>query len=275
MEGLCGRDCETCAYREQLNCGGCHTMGRCPVAVCCREKGHETCGTCTQASYCGLRRSGAGPEARLREQEVLQAREAWMRENAPLLGSRLWLLFWLLIPNILANVMTLDQVAAAFPKVGLAGEVLSLFVSTLHALVLLSLRRVNRSLGLAGILNLVSGGCTVLMIAAAGGSSALVLLLLFSVLGVSIAAMYFEFRGCWEVLDGLNDDLAGKWRMVWKWTVGLLAGMVGCIVLAFLIPALALLALLADLIGILVISVMQWVYLYRTARLFRDWTARL
>ena len=37
----------------------------------------------------------------------------------------------------------------------------------------------------------------------------------------------------------------------------------------------ALLALLADLIGILVISVMQWVYLYRTARLFRDWTARL
>ena len=77
------------------------------------------------------------------------------------------------------------------------------------------------------------------------------------------------------MLDGLNDDLAGKWRMVWKWTVGLLAGMVGCIVLAFLIPAMALLALLADLIGILVISVMQWVYLYRTARLFRDWTARL
>ena len=74
MEGLCGRDCETCAYREQLNCGGCRTMGRCPVAVCCREKGHETCGTCTQASYCGLRRSGAGPEARLREQEVLQDR---------------------------------------------------------------------------------------------------------------------------------------------------------------------------------------------------------
>ena len=66
MEGLCGRDCETCAYREQLNCGGCRTMGRCPVAVCCREKGHETCGTCTQASYCGLRRSGAGPETRLR-----------------------------------------------------------------------------------------------------------------------------------------------------------------------------------------------------------------
>ena len=43
----------------------------------------------------------------------------------------------------------------------------------------------------------------------------------------------------------------------------------------FLIPAMALLALLADLIGILVISVMQWVYLYRTARLFRDWTARM
>ena len=196
-----------------------------------------------------------------------------MRENAPLLGSRLWLLFWLLIPNILANIMTLDQVAAAFPKVGLAGEVLSLFVSTLHALVLLSLRRVNRSLGLAGILNLVSGGVAVLMIAAAANPLALLIMLIG--LGVALAAMYFEFRGCWEVLDGLDEDLAGKWRMVWKWTVGLLAGMVGCIVLAFLIPALALLALLADLIGILVISVMQWVYLYRTARLFRDWTARL
>lgn len=52
MMAYCGTYCETCDWKEKMNCQGCkaHTgdvfWGTCQIAKCAIEKGIEHCGTC-------------------------------------------------------------------------------------------------------------------------------------------------------------------------------------------------------------------------------------
>ena len=51
-QSRCGLLCESCAFKEPYNCGGCiktlgHPFhGECPIAVCAQEKGYIHCGQC-------------------------------------------------------------------------------------------------------------------------------------------------------------------------------------------------------------------------------------
>lgn len=131
MEGLCGRACDTCTWRDPLDCPGCQTgpgrpySGDCGIADCCRKKGHADCSSCTYISCCHLRCQREDmPRRRLRELEERQQRQDWLDRNAPVLAKWLWLLFWLVIPRTLAETLTLDVVASASPAAGTVGEVL-------------------------------------------------------------------------------------------------------------------------------------------------------
>ena len=47
----CGKNCNECTLKEELNCPGCLAGpgamgGGCELAACCRTKGHENCSTC-------------------------------------------------------------------------------------------------------------------------------------------------------------------------------------------------------------------------------------
>ncbi len=52
VDSRCGLSCTGCAWRESCGCGGCiETMGnpfhgKCPIAICCQEKGYTHCGEC-------------------------------------------------------------------------------------------------------------------------------------------------------------------------------------------------------------------------------------
>ena len=134
------------------------------------------------------------PRRRLRELEERQQRQDWLDRNAPVLAKWLWLLFWLVIPRTLAETLTLDVVASAFPAAGTVGE----------------------------------------------------------------------------VLGALDDALSGKWRRLWRWEAGSMLALFGCLLLVLLSAILALLILLAASIGLIVAAVLRLVYLYRTAKLFRQ-----
>lgn len=60
MESYCGKNCMQCSYFIQRCCPGCKwgpgqpVQGVCPLARCCREKGHGTCRSCSLAYHCGL-----------------------------------------------------------------------------------------------------------------------------------------------------------------------------------------------------------------------------
>lgn len=278
MEGFCGKSCETCAWREELDCSGCQTgpgrpfSGDCDIAACCREKGHEVCGTCGHLAGCPRQRErDRAPEERMRRAEAAAHRRRALDERAPLLGKWLWVLFWLVIPSVLGNLMSNETVLSALPGLRGPGQVLSLLCTLAYGAILWKLRQTEDGYRIAGVCYMAAGVVNALAEALQStiGDGPVVLLLL-PVLAVQLYGVYREYNAHAAVLDGADDGLAEKWQKLWKWEIGLLLGLVGCLVLAVLSAVLGLLALLADVIGMLVVSVLKLVYLYRTARLFRE-----
>ena len=76
-ETYCGKLCDECTKKEQLNWSGCKTGpgrqfgGDCELAKCIRDKGHETCETCGFKGNCGTLRSRESmPDYRIRKIEA-------------------------------------------------------------------------------------------------------------------------------------------------------------------------------------------------------------
>lgn len=152
MEGICGRMCDACTWKEQLDCPGCQDgpgrrfSGGCPIADCCREKGHTACVTCTFSTGCALRRRDM-PQNRLWAVEAERERRARLDRNAPVLAKWLWLLFWLVIPSVFSNILTMDTVAGAFPTAGVVGNVLAFLISLAYGVLLWQLREAAGVMG--------------------------------------------------------------------------------------------------------------------------------
>lgn len=55
----CGKLCEDCQFKDNLQCPGCKTgpgktwMTECELAKCCMDKGHQNCTTCSYSTSCG------------------------------------------------------------------------------------------------------------------------------------------------------------------------------------------------------------------------------
>lgn len=275
-ETLCGKSCEQCDWREPHQCPGCqagpgnvHT-GQCEIAKCCREKGHTTCETCGFQANCQLLRGkDAEPEQRQRDMEAQAARARWHAEQAPVLGKWLWIRFWLIIPSMLSAVLTnIDRIAWA-------GDVLNMLTAFVAAWVLWQLRNVADRYRIAAICGFVLAAITIPVNwitgqQLSGDGRALLLLALLPLGGVSLYATYQQYMAHADVLTGLDGVLAGKWRSLWMWEIGFLLGMIGCIILAFISGILGALALIACAVGLVVVSILGIVYLYRTAQLFRN-----
>ena len=108
------------------------------------------------------------PRRRLRELEERQQRQDWLDRNAPVLAKWLWLLFWLVIPRTLAETLTLDVVASAFPAAGTVGEVLGALASLAYGVFLWQLRTVDGRYRTAALCSLAgSAGSAVILFAVA------------------------------------------------------------------------------------------------------------
>lgn len=277
MEGICGRMCDACTWKEQLDCPGCQDgpgrrfSGGCPIADCCREKGHTACVTCTFSTGCALRRRDM-PQNRLWAVEAERERRARLDRNAPVLAKWLWLLFWLVIPSVFSNILTMDTVAGAVSNCRSRWKCAGIsdfpglwcpFVAAAGG---------GRPVPHGGLCYLAGGIISgVLLLPAIPEGNWLWWLLSLPVMVLELCAAYQEFYAHAEVLEELDPELAGKWRLLWKWWIGLLLGLFGCIFLALISAILGLLAMLADAIGLLVVGIVKLVYLYRTAKRFREY----
>lgn len=278
MEGFCEKLCETCTWRERLACPGCQEGpgrafgGDCGIAACCREKGHQACATCAHLTGC-YKRAGRdrAPEERLRRAEAEAQRRRELDRRAPVLGKWLWPLFWLVIPSILGNLMTNETVVSAFPGLRLPGEVVNVLCTLAYGVILWQLRRLEDGYRIAAVCNMAgAAGVFLALFVTKGAGADIALLLLVPASIVQIYGTYREYNAHAAMLDGADDTLAENWRKLWKWEIGLLLGLFGCFLLVMIAGILGLLALLADLIGIIVVSILKLVYLYRTAKLFRE-----
>lgn len=284
MEGLCGKNCDTCDWREKLACPGCQEgpgkafSGECHVAACCREKGHECCATCNFLGNGCMKYKGRDdvPAVRLRDAERKQERRKWMNENALVLGKWLWLLFWLVIPNVVANIMTNGNVVVLAPGLRIPGELLSLLCGLAYVFILWQLREAGdryRTAALGFLVSAIAGGAAAAVTWNEGslGLGFLTLVLLMLAMAASLYGTYQEYNAHAAVLEGLDDGLAEKWRRLWKWEIGFLLGLFGCILLMMISAVLGLLALIAVLIGIVAVGILKLVYLWRMAKLFREY----
>ena len=281
-ETYCGKTCAECGRKEELNCPGCKTGpgrcigGDCILAKCARGKGHETCETCIYSSTCGtLMGKNSIPDQRIRKIEAEKQHKAMLVKRAEVMGKWLWIMFWLMIGANVPALLSNDYFAQHLPGLYLAGAICGLLFNLACCLILLKLGREYDGYRVAGILFLVGSVISALrgIINWMNPDAVGLVLLSLPAAVANIAATYQEYIAHSAVLVGVDDVLSEKWGALWRWYIRCYLGMFGCVVLMGFAPLLGVVLVFAAIIALLVMAIMEIVYLYRTAKIFREYTA--
>ena len=279
-ETYCGKSCAECTKREELNCQGCKTGpgrqfgGDCDLAKCGRDKGHETCETCGFRGNCGTLRSRESmPDYRIRKIEAEAMRKAAIAKRAPVLGKWLWIIFWLIIPSTIGSIMSHETTAKILPGLVMPGQIINAICSLTYGAILLKLGSEEDRYRTAGICALIAGGVSAVVAIITGTAEEATWTLLFTLPAAVVAMVgeYNEYMGHSAVLSGVDNELSEKWELLWKWYIGLFLGMFGCIIVMLIAPILGVIAILGCAIGTVVVGILKLVYLYRTAKIFREY----
>ena len=200
------------------------------------------------------------------------------RETTASLVWRLDALLWLVVPGTIAGFLSDEALAAHWPDLASLGEILGILCSVVYGLLLLSLARVNGGYRAAGVCTLFVAVAGIIIQSLGGGDPrnvergiALILTLL-----AGVAALVGEYTECTshaEVLEPVDMALSQRWRRLMKWYVGLFLGTFAGILVALFSQWLGLLVMTAATVGSLVVAILKLVYLWRTARTFREYEA--
>ena len=185
-------------------------------------------------------------------------------------------MFWLIIPSSVANIFTNQTIVLYLPGLNLPGQILNEICCAVYGFSLLKLASTDERYKKAGILILIAGVDSVVGAVVAGITGEVqaptwTLLLTIPAAIVALVGEYNEYMGHAAVLAGVDNELSEKWANLWKWYIGIFLGMLGCILVMLIIPILGVLALLCATIGLVVIGIKKLVYLYRTAKVFKDY----
>ena len=270
----CGKECDACNKREELNCPGCYkgpgkpVTGDCAIARCCRERKISACAHCTSAGYCGMLKTGKDVEERLRQKEEQEARRQFLAEHSSVMGKWVGVLCWLVVPGLVHTVLK-----NLLPNAQGAAQVLEwidLICTAVYGIILLYLGHKNTLYRRAGILALVS---MVLPLLSVGLVLAGVegMLLLFPIIGATVmiaVAEVSELGAHAAAVEPVDATLSAKWEKLRKWTLICYVGAAVSPLLA-LVPLLGILAVLAVIVGLVVVSIQKICYLFATAERFK------
>ena len=279
-ETYCGKTCAECSKKEQLNCSGCKAGpgrqfgGDCELAKCVRDKGHETCDTCGFKGNCGtLRSRDSMPDYRNRKIEAEEQRKAAIAKRAPVLGKWLWIIFWLIIPSTIGSIMSHETTAKILPGLMMPRQIINAICSLTYGVILMKLGSEEDRYRTAGICALIAGVSSAATAIVNGMSDGATWILIFTLPAAIVALVgeYNEYMAHSSVLSGVDNELSEKWEVLWKWYIGLFLGMFGCIIVMLILPLLGAIAILGCAIGTIVVGILKLVYLYRTAKIFRDY----
>lgn len=277
-ETFCGKDCDLCQVKLSEACRGCKEGpgrrfgGDCPIADCCREKYHANCDTCQEATSCTKRQQkDQMPQIRIAEAAEKEEKEVQKREKAKVLGKWLWILFWLLIASLITGLLSQDSLSQVSPRIYFIGTVSGIAIKVIYCLILLRLRHVEEKYGKAGICSIISALLAVVVLLVVENSIALALIMLLVATAIGLAVDYFFFYGNAAVLEDFDLEFSEKWKKLWTWNLICIGGMTAGICLMFLGSIGAILVIVGGP-GVFVIGIMQLVYLYRMAVLFKEYT---
>ena len=274
----CGKNCEECSWRERLECPGCKNgpggrwQGECELAKCCRDKAHVSCDTCINNASCGiLQARDRMPEKRIMKREAQEREKEDLKRKSVFLGKWFWILFWMVVLANVGGVLTFEMVTSLCPFLYLPGKIVEFAASLGYSIVLLRMAAECHCYKTAGICGFIAIAWSIFgEVSSAAGAEAIAVLVSLPGLVVGLIQEYNEYKGHEIVLAGADNELSDKWARLWKWYVGLLAATLGSILIALCNAFLGMLVVLVGSIGGLVLGIVKWVYLYRTARTFRD-----
>lgn len=149
-----------------------------------------------------------------------------------------------------------------------AGDLVTLVCGLAVLYALFQLGRFSQRLHLAAMLQIVSVGISLvgllLTFTESMGLMVAALVVSLASMGIDLYATYHQYYG-FGLLVFPVQPLANDWPRLWKWTAVALAVMAVALVMAWLVPVLALLAALAGVILTLIVGIWELVLLYRTA----------
>ncbi len=273
MKNYCGKDCDTCAVRATENCSGCRHIadfGECEIASCCKEKGHESCSTCTQRTWCPtVRKAGSMYQYRREKAEAEAETKRRNRETAQVIVKWCVPLFWILL--ILEVVGLADSLFEKAPTIPLILNGISVLLCLAEAYCLFKMRPAADRYEKAALFTLLSAVFSGIPGFLPFGEKMQFLAVLLALPGAvcSYLAIYHTYNAHSDAVSGVDGELAEKWEKLWKWTIYALIGMFLAVPVSALLGILGLLLLLAALVATVVCGVLKLVYLHRMIEEFR------
>lgn len=262
-ETYCGKSCELCGVRTEMDCPGCAAVqGECDLARCCQEKGHTTCASCTHNIQCEQYQGrDHAPQTRLEKKEAELAHQQNLKKRGVFLSRQMRTLFWVMI---CINVVSLVGEWAS--NSGVVGKSLEIIFQAIYALTLMQMATECGAYRKAGMLQLVSVFMDIPVMFHQGEISATLLSMISAVL--CMVSGYFEFMSHSTVLRDVDEAQSQKWRKLWYWLIGFQCATVLGILLT--IVYIGVVMIMVGAIGVLVVSIFEMVYLYRSAQIFRN-----
>ncbi len=293
-ETYCGKNCSECAEYQNSLCPGCRQgpgswLGNdCDIAQCARDKGCATCLGCDSQKTCILC-AGASvmPERRKQRAAAKEAGQALRRQRKDV-GKWLWIYFWMFIPSLIAAFMSYNIFVRTLFALRLPGEILCILIGIVQCVLLFLLSKEEKNYGYAAwamVPVIVISVPDVIYHAGYFKTSPSLthILAIMSLLAAASTAVmsYFECKANRNVLTDVDARLSEKWRKLWgqyriawillwiAWTL-LYASEALALIRITAVKVLGGMVLVAANIGLIVVGIQRLIYLYKTAKLFRE-----
>lgn len=267
----CGKECSECIDKETLGCTGCTDEKKqiqnkdCKIVNCCLKKGHEECNTCGFREKCTIlakRETMSADRIAQREQE--KSRKVNAVRKAPLIAKWMNVLFLLSCSTIILRLIVQYGLNNKF-----AADIFNYAVTGTYSIILLQMASEEdryRNACYYGLAAAVSG--IALTFSGLPENELFYMLALVNAV-VGFVSQFYEFMGHSNVVKDASTEMSAKWQNLWKWYIGTLAVLAGSIIGAVILPLIGALAMLGAAIALIIVLILQIIYLYETAEIFR------
>ncbi len=198
--------------------------------------------------------------------------KGYKAQKAGFLGKWLWIMFWLFIPSMIASVMVNENVSAMFPALYFPGEILQLICQIAYGALLLKVSEYDGRYKISGVILIIVTVLSFVFNYLFYDNDGLYLLALIPLGASGLVGEYFEYMAHSGVVADFDNVISAKWKKLWIWYIGSFAVFLLSVFAMFILsPVIGLLVMLVSAIAIIVVSILKLIYLYRTAKTFRDY----
>ena len=279
----CRKTCDGCTYQDRLHCQCCKAYphnqpGGCAIARCCQDRHIDHCHQCNYHLRCNrfqtrMQQPAQRLSIQMRHAEVQAQNESLLQQaeaRLTLLSKYIPLLFTVAKVSIVLAV--LQSVLNRFiPELDLWYAIPHCIISIAYSIVLLRMFPIHASYRIAGLLALIIApiNCVTSFL---GANTVPAILATILVSMLQLVGKRYEYTAHADIMTDIDSELAHKWRNLWNLQMLFLCGTIITTLLAMITWLSFFVWLITILtIALLVVLCLEWVYLSRSAKLFRDY----